>query len=118
MQIHLLFNTLLSDVTHSKHHVYGTAGKAEATLGFRQVAPRDAGGESVEEDVSQDFFPAIESREMPLSLLLSDVAHLFLLSVTMVAFRKSAGIHFSSQMDTFLTSATPGDRPRSSSRRS
>ena len=61
----LLFNTLLFDLTHSKHHVYGTAARTEATLGFRQVALRDAGDEPLEEDASQAF-PALESREIPL----------------------------------------------------
>ena len=49
----MLFNTLLFDLTHSKHH--GTAARAEPTLGFRQVALTDAGDEPVEEDVDQDF---------------------------------------------------------------
>ena len=55
LQIHLLFNTLLFDLTHSKHYVYGIAAMAEATLVFRQVTLTDVGHEPFEEDVGQDF---------------------------------------------------------------
>ena len=55
MQIHLLFDTYLFDYMHSKDHVYGTATRVEATLGFKEVAPRDTGNEPVEEDAGQDI---------------------------------------------------------------
>ena len=64
-EVHILFDALLLHLAYREDHDGGAAVLTESTLGFWQVFLRDVGGETVEDDSSQDLPSDGQDRDAP-----------------------------------------------------